>query len=51
MQKEHTYTVNGLINEGDLYPGGLISRIIYSLADGWAYIRGEEGGLKNGRGL
>ena len=26
---------------GGLYPGGLISGIIYSLANGWAYIRGE----------
>ena len=37
---------DGLINEGGgggLYPGGLISRIIYSLAKGWAYI---QGGLK-----
>ena len=25
---------------GGLYPGGLISGIIYSLANGWAYIRG-----------
>ena len=44
MQKEHTDTVDGLINwGGGLYPGGLISGIIYSLADGLAYIRG--GGL------
>ena len=43
-QKKHTYTVDGLIN-GVLYPGGLISGIIYSLANGWAYIRG---GLKVG---
>ena len=35
MQKEHTYTVDGIINGG----GGL-SGIIYSLANGWAYIRG-----------
>ena len=35
----------GLINGGGLYPGGLISRIIYSLANGWTYIRG---GLKVG---
>ena len=49
MRKEHTYTVDGLINGGGgggLYPGGLISRIIYSLANGWAYIWG--GGLKSG---
>ena len=26
-QKEHTYTVDGLINGGGLYPGGLISGI------------------------
>ena len=38
--KEHTYTVDGLVNRG------LISRIIYSLANGWAYIQGglEPGG-------
>ena len=38
-QKEHTLTVDGLINGGAL-PGGLISRIIYSFENGWAYIRG-----------
>ena len=37
MQKEYTHTVDGLINGGALYPGGLISGIIYSLANGWAY--------------
>ena len=48
MQKENTYTVDGLINRGgSLYPGGLISGIIYSLANGWAYIRG----LKTERAL
>ena len=31
-----------------LYPGGLLSRIIYSFENGWAYIRG---GLKQGGGL
>ena len=33
--------------QGGLYPGGLISGIIYSLANGWAYIRGvlKTGGL------
>ena len=40
----HYYTVDGLINggggEGGLYLGWLISGIIYSLAYGWAYIRG-----------
>ena len=38
----HTYTVDGLTNGGGrrLYPGGLISGIIYSLANGWAYIQG-----------
>ena len=47
MRKEHTYIVDGLINGvGGLYPGGLISRIIYSLVNGWAYIWGE--GLKPG---
>ena len=41
MQKDHTYTVDGLIKGGGgLYPGGLISRIIYSFENGWAYIRG-----------
>ena len=42
MQKEHTYTVDGLINGGGrglLYPGGLISGIVYSLPNGWAYIQ------------
>ena len=56
MEKEHTYTVDGLINDGGggkgggLYLGGLISRILYSLANGWAYIRGglKPGGLKSG---
>ena len=55
-QKEHTYTVAGLINGGGggggrgLYPGGLISRIIYLLANGWAYIREglKPGGFKVG---
>ena len=47
-QKEHTYTVDGLVNEGDLYPGELISGIIYSFANGWAYFRG---GLKPGGGF
>ena len=38
MQKEYTHTVDGLISGGGgLYPGGLISVIIYSLANGWAY--------------
>ena len=32
----------------DLYPGGLISEIIYSFENGWAYIGG---GLKTGGGL
>ena len=27
-----------------LYPGGRISGIIYSLANGWAYIRGTKTG-------
>ena len=45
-QKEHTYTVDGVINGGGgLYPGGLISGIICSLANRWAYIRA---GLKPG---
>ena len=35
--------MDGLINGDGLYPDGLI--IIYSLANGWAYIRG---GLKTG---
>ena len=52
MQKEHSFTVDGLINGrgGGLYPGGLISGIIYSFENGWAYI-GEvlkPGGLKVG---
>ena len=44
MQKEHTYTVDGIIN------GGGLSGIIYLLANGWAYIRGAYnwGGLKSG---
>ena len=54
-QKEHAYTVAGLTNgwRGGgggggrvLYPGGLISGIIYSLTNGWAYIWGKGGGLK-----
>ena len=50
MQKELTYTVDGVINGGGggggggLYPGGLISRIIYLLENGWADIWGK--GLK-----
>ena len=32
---------------GGLHPGGLVSGIIYSLANGWAYIRGD---LKPGGG-
>ena len=46
-KNEYTYTVVGLINGGGgLYPGGLISGIIYSLANGLAYIRGlKTGGL------
>ena len=36
---EHTFTVDGLVN-GGLYPVGLISRIIYSFENEWAYIRG-----------
>ena len=53
MQKEYTYTVDGLISRaggGGLYPGGLISGIIYSLANGWTYIRGfkTRGGFKVG---
>ena len=42
MQMDHTFIVDGLINEGEggLYPGGLISRIIYSLENRWAYIQG-----------
>ena len=47
MQKEHTFTVDVLINGGGggLYPGGLISGITYSFENGWAYICG---GLKTG---
>ena len=46
-QKEHTYTVDGLINGGgDSYPVGLISVIIYSLVNGWAYNGGGGGALK-----
>ena len=33
---------------GNLYLGGLISRIIYSLANEWAYIQEGGGGLKTG---
>ena len=52
-QKEHTYTVAAYKWGGGgrgLYPGGLISRIIYSLANGWAYIREglKPGGFKVG---
>ena len=31
-----------------LYPGGLISGIMYSFENGWAYIWGGGGGLKPG---
>ena len=42
---QHTYTVDGLINRGGgLYVGGLISGIIYLLANGWAYNYLEGGG-------
>ena len=34
MQKEHTFTVDGLINGGGLYPSGLISGIICLKMDG-----------------
>ena len=35
-QKEHNFTVDGLINGGGrLYPGGLIFGIIYSFENGW----------------
>ena len=44
MQKEHTFTVDGLINGGGLYPSGLISGIICLKMDG--LISG--GGLKSG---
>ena len=50
-KKEYTYTLDGLISRGGrLYPGGFVSGIIYSLANGWVYIRGfktkgEGGGL------
>ena len=43
FKRKSTYRVDGLINGGGgggLNPGGLISGIIYSLANGWAYIRG-----------
>ena len=33
------------LSTGGLYPGGLISGIIYSLANEWAYNRGGGGGL------
>ena len=40
-KKEYTYTLDGLISRGGrLYPGGFVSGIIYSLANGWVYIRG-----------
>ena len=48
---DHTFIVDGLINGGvgwGLYPGGLISRIIYSSENELAYIRR---GLKPGGGL
>ena len=44
FKKNGTYTVDELINGGGggggLNPSGLISGILYSLANGWAYIRG-----------
>ena len=51
-QKEHTYTLDGFIT-GEA-AGGLISGIISSLANGWAYIQeglkpwGGGGGFKHG---
>ena len=38
---------NTLLQQMGLYPGGLISSIIYSFENGWAYI---QGGLKLGGG-
>ena len=41
-KETHLYS-RWLITGGNgLYPGGLISGIIYSLANGWAYIRGAQ---------
>ena len=48
MQKELTYTLDGVINQRDWGGGGVISGIISLLANqtvsllanGWAYIRG-----------
>ena len=46
MQKERTFTIDGLISAGGggLYPGGLISGIIYSFENRWAYIWGLKTG-------
>ena len=51
MQKGiHLYIRWAYKQGGRLYPGGFVSGIIYSLANGWVYIRGfktkgEGGGL------
>ena len=42
------FMATGACYESGLYPGRLISGIIYSFENGWAYIRG---GLKPGGGL
>ena len=46
----HLYSRWAYKRGGGLYPDGLISGIKYSLAKGWAYIRGDlkPGGLKSG---
>ena len=46
----HFYSRWAYKRGGGLYPGGLISGIIYSFENGWAYIRGglKPGGLKVG---
>ena len=48
----HLYSRWAYKQRGGLYLGGLISGIIYSLANGWAYIRGglktRGGGFKVG---
>ena len=51
LKKNAKGTVDELVNGregGGSYPGGLISEIIYSFANEWAYIRG---GLKPGGAL
>ena len=46
FEKKHFYS-RWAYKRGGLYPGGLISKKIYSFENGWVYI---QGGLKPGGG-